>query len=136
MTGFSLQRVASHFCRATLTIWNTMGEEIRKNQLFSNSKLYGIPWIWLLRSTWKEHTAAKLCNSYFNENWILYNIMIKSMDYIDRYICIKDFAMTIISHVTLLKMLIFLYRRRTILPTSQYFSEYYMIWIVFIIFEV
>jgi len=30
------------------------------------------------------------------------------MDYIDRYICIKVLAGTIISHVTLLKMLIFL----------------------------
>lgn len=34
MTGFTLQRVTSHFCSATLTIWNIMGVEIRKNHSF------------------------------------------------------------------------------------------------------
>ena len=69
MTGFNLHRVESHFL--THFIWNNMDEETRKtNEKFSNSKFYGIQWLKLLWSIWKEHTTAKLCKSYFNEYWI------------------------------------------------------------------
>lgn len=106
MTGFNLHRVASHFCSATLFGVQWL-RRLGKNQQFLtvNYMVYrGSDYYGVLGSNIQQQNFAIVILMR-----IRYNITtIKSMGYIDRYICIKVLARTIISHVTLLKMLIFL----------------------------